>query len=194
MGTVAATEFVTLDGVIEAPGGGEEFEHAGWSFQFDRGEDGDRFKLDELNAADVQLLGRITYEGFAKAWPTMGDDEAGFAQKMNSMPKYVVSTTLSDDDAGWENSTVIRDDVAGQVGRLKDEVNGDILIAGSRTLIGSLAEHELVDEYRLMVFPIVLGTGKRLFEDGFTTTTLELTDTKPVGPDGVFILTYKPAR
>jgi dihydrofolate reductase len=194
MGKVVVTEFVTLDGVIQAPGGGEEFEHAGWSFEFDRGDDGDRFKLDELKAANAQLLGRVTYEGFAKAWPTMGDDEAGFAQKMNSMPKYVVSTTLSDDDASWENSTVIRDDVAGRVAKLKDEVDGDILIAGSRTLVGSLADHDLVDEYRLMVFPIVLGTGKRLFDDGFSKTTLELTDTKPVGPEGIFILTYKPKR
>ena len=193
MGKVVVTEFVTLDGVIQAPGGGEEFEHAGWSFEFDRGDDGDQFKLDELNAADVQLLGRVTYEGFAKAWPTMGDDEAGFAQKMNSMPKYVVSTTLSDDDAGWENSTVIRDDVAGHVRKLKGEVEGDILIAGSATLVKSLAADGLVDEYRLMVFPIVLGTGKKLFADGFDTSKLKLTDSKTVGSDKIMVLTYAPA-
>ena len=193
MGKVVVTEFVTLDGVIQAPGGGEEFEHAGWSFDFDRGDDGDQFKLDELNAADAQLLGRVTYEGFAKAWPTMGDDEAGFAQKMNSMPKYVVSTTLSDDDAGWENSTVIRDDVAGHVRKLKGEVEGDILIAGSATLVKSLAADGLVDEYRLMVFPIVLGTGKKLFADGFDTSKLKLTDSKTVGSDKIMVLTYAPA-
>jgi dihydrofolate reductase len=193
MGKVVVTEFVTLDGVIQAPGGGEEFEHAGWSFEFDRGDDGDQFKLDELNAADVQLLGRVTYEGFAKAWPTMGDDEAGFAQKMNSMPKYVVSTTLSDDDASWENSTVIRDDVAGQVQKLKDEVDRDILIAGSATLVKSLAADGLVDEYRLMVFPIVLGTGKKLFDDGFDTSKLKLADSKTVGSDKIMVLTYTPA-
>ena len=193
MGKVVATEFMTLDGVIEAPGGGEEFEHAGWSFEFDRGDDGDQFKVDELNAADVQLLGRVTYEGFAKAWPTMGDDEAGFAQKMNSMPKYVVSTTLSDDDASWENSTVIRDDVAGQVRKLRDEVDGDILVAGSATLVKSLAPDRLVDEYRLMVFPIVLGIGKRLFADGFDTSKLKLTDSMTVGSDKIMVLTYAPA-
>lgn len=193
MGKVVVTEFMTLDGVIEAPGGGEEFEHAGWSFEFDRGDDGDQFKVDELNAADVQLLGRVTYEGFAKAWPTMGDDEAGFAQKMNSMPKYVVSTTLSDDDASWENSTVIRDDVAGQVRKLRDEVDGDILVAGSATLVKSLAPDRLVDEYRLMVFPIVLGIGKRLFADGFDTSKLKLTDSMTVGSDKIMVLTYAPA-
>ena len=193
MGKVVVTEFMTLDGVIEAPGGGEEFEHAGWSFEFDRGDDGDQFKVDELNAADVQLLGRVTYEGFAKAWPTMGDDEAGFAQKMNSMPKYVVSTTLSDDDASWENSTVIRDDVAGQVRKLRDEVDGDILVAGSATLVKSLAPDRLVDGYRLMVFPIVLGIGKRLFADGFDTSKLKLTDSMTVGSDKIMVLTYAPA-
>jgi dihydrofolate reductase len=193
MGKVVVTEFMTLDGVIEAPGGGEEFEHAGWSFEFDRGDDGDQFKVDELNAADVQLLGRVTYEGFAKAWPTMGDDEAGFAQKMNSMPKYVVSTTLSDGDASWENSTVIREDVAGQVRKLRDDVDGDILVAGSATLVKSLAPDRLVDEYRLMVFPIVLGTGKKLFADGFDTSKLKLTNSKTVGSDKILVLTYAPA-
>jgi dihydrofolate reductase len=193
MGKVVVTEFMTLDGVIEAPGGGEEFEHAGWSFEFDRGDDGDQFKVDELNAADVQLLGRVTYEGFAKAWPTMGDDEAGFAQKMNSMPKYVVSTTLSDGDASWENSTVIREDVAGQVRKLRDDVDGDILVAGSATLVKSLAPDRLVDEYRLMVFPIVLGTGKKLFADGFDTSKLKLTNSKTFGSDKIMVLTYAPA-
>jgi dihydrofolate reductase len=191
MGNVVVTEFMTLDGVIEAPGGGEDFEHGGWSFEFDRGDDGDKFKVDELNAADVQLLGRITYEGFAAAWPQMNEDE--FGQKMNSMPKYVVSTTLSDEDASWENSTVIRDDVAGQVAKLKDEVDGDILIAGSATLVKSLAANGLVDEYRLMVFPIVLGTGKKLFADGFEKGKLKLTDSKTVGSDKIMVLTYAPA-
>ena len=193
MGKVVATEFMTLDGVIEDPGGAEGFEHGGWNFEFEIGDDGGKFKFDELMAADVQLLGRITYQGFAKAWPTMGDDEAGFAQKMNSMPKYVVSTTLSDDDASWENSTVIRDDVAGQVRKLRDEVDGDILVAGSATLVKSLAPDRLVDEYRLMVFPIVLGIGKRLFADGFDTSKLKLTDSMTVGSDKIMVLTYAPA-
>jgi dihydrofolate reductase len=194
MGKVVATEFMTLDGVIEDPGGAEDFEHGGWNFEFEMGDDGSKFKDDELKAADVQLLGRVTYQGFAAAWPGMREETGEFGEKMNSMPKYVVSTTLSDDDASWENSTVIRDDVAAQVKKLKDEVDGDILIAGSATLIKSLAADGLVDEYRLMVFPIVLGTGKKLFADGFEKRKLKLTDSKPVGPDGAIVLTYKPTE
>jgi dihydrofolate reductase len=185
MGNIVVTEFISVDGVIDSPGEG------GWVFQFNRGEDGDKFKVDELNAAEVQLLGRITYQGFAQAWPSMGQD--AFGAKMNSMPKYVVSTTLSDDQATWENSTVIRDDVPAQVAQLKEQVKGDVLVAGSGHLARSLAAHGLVDEYRLMVFPIVLGAGKRLFGDERSRTVLRLVDTKPVGPDGVVILTYRPA-
>lgn len=194
MGKVVVTEFVTLDGVIEGPGGGEQFDLQGWAFDFDRGEEGHQFKRDELDAADVQLLGRVTYEGFAAAWPDREDDEWGFASKMNSMPKYVVSTTLSDEDASWNNTTVIRDDVPGRVAKLKDEVDGDILIAGSATLVRSLAENDLVDEYRLMTFPVVLGRGKRLFGEGVGETKLRLAASKPVGPDGIIVLTYEPAR
>jgi dihydrofolate reductase len=193
MGRVVVTEFVSLDGVIEAPGGGEKFEHGGWSFEFNRGDDGDKFKLDELMSADVQLLGRVTYEGFAKAWPSM-NDEAGFAERMNGMPKYVVSTTLSDDDADWNNSTVIRDDVPGRIAQLKRETNGDILVAGSARLVKTLADHDLVDEYRLMIFPIVLGSGKRLFGDGIDKTRLRLANSMSVGTDGVLVLTYEPVR
>ena len=184
MGNLVVTEFITVDGVIEEPR---------WSFEFNRGDDGDKFKGDELTAADAQLLGRLTYQGFAKAWPTM-TEESWFAEKMNGMPKYVLSTTLTDEDADWNNSTVIRDDVAGEVKRLKEQVAGDILVAGSAQLVRTLAEHDLVDEYRLMVFPIVLGTGKRLFGDGTPRTRLRLVSSTPVGPDGVFILTYEPAR
>jgi dihydrofolate reductase len=193
MGKVVVTEFITLDGVIEDPGGAEDFEHGGWNLEFEMGDDGNKFKDDELKAADVQLLGRVTYQAFAAAWPGMREETGDFGEKMNSMPKYVVSTTLSDNDASWENSNVIRDDVAGQVAKLKDEVDGDILIAGSATLIQSLAADGLIDEYRLMVFPIVLGSGKRLFADGFEKGRLKLTDSKPVGPDGAIVLTYEPA-
>jgi dihydrofolate reductase len=192
MGKLVVTEFISLDGVIEAPGGGPGFEHAGWSFKFNRGEEGDKFKYDELMASDAQLLGRVTYEGFAAAWPTMGAHQ--FAAKMNSMPKYVVSTTLTDDDADWTNSTVIRDDVAGQVRRLKDQVAGDILVAGSAQLVRTLAENDLVDQYRLMIFPVVLGSGKRLFGEGTPHTKLRQVSYQPIGPDGVFILTYEPVR
>jgi dihydrofolate reductase len=193
MGRIVVTEFVSLDGVMEAPGGGEEFEHGGWSFEFNRGDDGDKFKLDELMAADAQLLGRVTYEGFARAWPSM-TDEAGFAEKMNSMPKYVVSTTLSDDDADWNNSTVIRDDVPGRISKLREETDGDVLVAGSARLVETLAANDLVDEYRLMVFPIVLGSGKRLLAEGIPKTRLRLADSTSVGPDGVLVLTSEPVR
>jgi dihydrofolate reductase len=193
MGKLVVTEFITLDGVIEAPGGGEAFEHAGWSFKFNRGDLGDKFKVDELMASDVQLLGRVTYQGFAQAWPTItGTGE--FGEKMNAMPKYVVSKTLSPADATWNNSTVINDDVAGQVSRLKEQVAGDILVAGSAQLVRTLAKHDLVDEYRLMVFPVVLGTGKRLFGEGSPHTALRLLESRTIGPDGVLILTYAPAR
>jgi dihydrofolate reductase len=193
MGKLVVTEFITLDGVIEAPGGGEGFEHAAWSFDFSTGDEGNQFKLDELVAADAQLLGRVTYQGFAKAWPTM-EGTGEFGERMNGMPKFVVSTTLTDKDADWTNSTVIRDDVPGQVARIKGQVAGDILVAGSAQLVRTLAEHDLVDEYRLMVYPLVLGSGKRLFAEGMPRTRLRLVDTKPVGPDGVVILTYQPAR
>ena len=186
MGKLIVSEFITLDGVIDLPG------EKGWAFKFNRGEDGDQFKVDELNAADAQLLGRITYQGFAAAWPSMRDDT--FGERMNSMPKYVVSTTLTPDDATWENSTVISGDVAGEVGKLKERTQGDVLVAGSANLVRTLAEHDLVDEYRLMVFPTTLGGGKRLFAEGFPQTDLRLVDLCPVGPDGVVIVTYQPVH
>jgi dihydrofolate reductase len=184
VGKLVVTEFITLDGVIEEPR---------WSFEFNRGDDGEAFKGEELKAADAQLLGRVTYQGFAKAWPTM-PDTGWFGERMNSMPKYVVSTTLTDAEADWNNSTVIRDDIAGRIKRLKTELAGDILVAGSGQLVRFLAGNDLVDEYRLMVYPIVLGTGKRLFAEGVTRTKLRLVDCKTVGPDRIVILTYEPAR
>jgi dihydrofolate reductase len=190
VGRVVVSEFMTLDGVIEAPGGGEGFEHEGWSFRFNRSKDGEKFKFDELMAADAQLLGRVTYTGFARAWPSM---EAGeFGVKMNAMPKYVVSRTLTDEQADWNNSSVIGQDLASEVTKLKQELAGDILVAGSAKLVQSLAAHQLVDEYRLMVFPIVLGSGKRLFGEGTPPTTLRLLDSTPLGSDGVLLLTYEP--
>jgi len=189
MGRIVVTEFVSLDGVIEAPGGGEDYRHAGWTFEIDRGAEGDKFKLDELIEAEAQLLGRVTYEGFAAAWPTM-EDEAGFAEKMNAMPKYVVSSTLGEPE--WENSTVLRGDVAEEVAKLKDEVEGVILIAGSAQLVQALVGHDLVDELRLMVFPVVLGAGKRLFSDVSEKKPLRLTGSRTLG-DGVALLTYEPA-
>jgi dihydrofolate reductase len=190
MGKLVVSEFVTVDGVMEDPGGGEDFELGGWAFQFERGAEGDQFKVNELFAADVLLLGRVTYEAFAGAWPGR-TDEAGFADKFNSMPKYVVSTTLT--DPSWNPTTVIREDVASEIARLKEQVSGDILVNGSARLVQTLRDHDLVDEYRLMVFPVVLGSGKRLFNEGRQTTPLRLASSQPVGSDGIVILTYVPA-
>ena len=191
MGKVVVSEFLSVDGVMEDPGGAEEFEHGGWVFQFDRGPEGDKFKLDEVLASDALLLGRVTYEGFAAAWPSR-TDEVGFADKMNSMPKYVVSTTL-EEPLEWNNSTLIKGNVAEEVLRLKQQLGGDILINGSAQLVHILMQHDLIDEYRLMIFPVVLGSGKRLFGDGSDTTALKLIDSKTVG-SGVLILTYQPAQ
>jgi dihydrofolate reductase len=157
MGKLVVTEFITLDGVIEDPGGSENLDRGGWAFQFDRGEEGNKFKLDEVLEAEAQLLGRVTYEGFAAAWPSR-TDEFGFADRMNTMPKYVVSSTLQ--DLTWDNSTRIDGDVAEEVAKLKEQVAGNILVAGSATLVRALVEHDLVDELRLMVFPTVLGGGQ----------------------------------
>jgi len=190
MGRIVVTEFVSLDGVMEDPGGAEDFKHGGWTFEIGRGEEGDRFKLDELVEAEAQLLGRVTYEGFAAAWPKMSD-EAGFAEKMNTMPKYVVSSTLQ--EAGWENTTILGGDFVAEIEKLKREVDGVILVAGSCRLVQGLIEHDLVDELRLMVFPVVLGSGKRLFGETEDKKPLRLTDAKTVG-DGISILTYEPAR
>jgi dihydrofolate reductase len=190
MRRVVVTEFISVDGVIEAPGGGEDFERGGWAFQFDRGDEGNKFKLDELFEADAQLLGRRTYEGFAAAWPNRPDDEAGFTQRMNSMPKYVVSNTL--EDPSWQNTTVLGGDPAEAVRRLKEDGDGVVLIAGSAQLVQALTEAGLVDEYRLMVFPLVIGAGKRLFGETSAAAALKLVESKPVGDDGVVIQRYVP--
>jgi dihydrofolate reductase len=188
MGNIVVTEFMTLDGVFEDPGGSEGFERGGWAFKYERGEDGDKFKLDETMGSDALLLGRVTYEGFAEAWPSR---EGEFADKFNEMPKYVVSNTLADPD--WSNSTVIGgDDIAARVAELRQRHDGDIVVHGSGQLARTLLDHNLVDELRLMVFPVLLGAGKRLFENG-AEAALRLVDSKAVGPDGVVILTYRPA-
>jgi dihydrofolate reductase len=183
---VVVSQFVTVDGVVEDPGGSEGFERGGWAFKFDRGPEGNKFKLDEVMASDALLLGRVTFEGFAEAWPSR---EGEFADKFNGMQKYVVSTTLEDPE--WNNSTVIKGDVAGEVSRLKQKPGGDILVNGSVQLVRSLMEHDLVDEYRLMVFPVVLGAGKRLFNETSDMSALRLVDTKPAGE--CVVLIYEPA-
>jgi dihydrofolate reductase len=188
MGKIVVTEFVSLDGVIEDPGGAEDFEHGGWAFEFSRGDEGEKFKLDETMGSDALLLGRRTYEGFADAWPSR---EGEFADKFNNMPKYVVSSTLKDPD--WNNSTVLEGDLAEAVSRVRDEHEGDIVVAGSAQLAQALLEHDLVDELRLMVFPVVLGSGKRLFAETSDKKPLKLTSSRTVG-DGVEIMVYEPVR
>ena len=188
MGRIVVTEFISLDGVIEDPGGAEDFKHGGWSFEFARGEEGDKFKLDEALEADRLLLGRVTYEGFAAAWPSR---EGEFADKFNNMPKYVVSSTL--DKAEWSNSTVLKGDVVKEVSKLRQGPGGDIVVHGSAQLVQTLIENDLVDELRLMVFPVILGSGKRLFGETSDKKRLRLTDSKTVG-DGVAILIYGPSE
>jgi dihydrofolate reductase len=189
MRKVIVSEFVSVDGIMEDPGGAEGYSRGGWTFKFDMGDEGNMFKFEELMAAEALLLGRVTYEGFAKAWPSM-EDEAGFADKMNSMPKYVVSSTL--ENPTWNNTTVIRGDLAEEISKLKEQPGGDILVAGSAQLVQGLAAHDLVDSYRLMIFPIILGTGKRLFGDADVTTTLNLAEAKSVGT-GVLTAVYERA-
>src|SRR5215470_15493058 len=179
MGKLIVTEFMSLDGIIEDPGGAEGTEHGGWSFRHPT-PDGDQFKSDELRASDVQLLGRVTYEGFAAAWPAMEEATGDFGKKMNAMPKVVVSTTLT--EPAWNNTTVVSGNVPDEVAKLKARYDGDILVQGSATLVETLSEHNLVDEYHLMVHPVVLGKGKRLFRDG-AGTDLELVDSRKVGPN-----------
>ena len=186
MAKIIITEFVSLDGVMEAPGGGEDFKYGGWTFEIDRGE-GDKFKLDETMESDALLLGRKTYEGFAAAWPSR---EGDFADKFNNMPKYVVSRTLKDPE--WTNTTVLSGDLSESVTKLKEQYSGDIVVHGSVSLAHSLIEEDLVDELRLMVFPVILGQGKRLFGETSDKKSLKLVESKTVG-DGVTILVYRPA-
>jgi dihydrofolate reductase len=189
MGKLVVTEFVSIDGVFEDPGGAETYEHGGWTFEYNRGEDGDKFKMDELMEADVQLLGRRTYEGFAAAWPTR---DGPFADKINNGAKYVVSSTLTDPE--WQNTTVISGDVVEGVSKLRDETDGTIIVAGSGTLVRSLLAADLVDELRLMVFPTILGSGQRLFPEGIGRLKLKLVDSRTVGPDGVQVQVYARAE
>jgi dihydrofolate reductase len=187
MGRLVVTEFVSLDGVMEDPGGSEGFEHGGWTFEIDRGDAGESFKVQETEQSEALLLGRVTYEGFAAAWPQRDGE---FADKFNNMPKYVVSSTLGAPE--WNNTTVLRGDLAEEVSALKQRTDGDIVVHGSAQLVQDLLERGLVDELRLMVFPVVLGSGKRLFGPTSGKRSLRLTDSRTVG-DGVTILTYEQA-
>ena len=185
MAKIVITEFLSLDGVMEGPGGDNDFVRGAWSFEFDRGEEGNQFKSEETLDAAALLLGRTTYEGFAAAWPSR---EGEFADKFNNMPKYVVSSTLENPD--WTNTTVLRGDLAEELARIKDEVEGDVVVHGSAQLAAALIEADLVDELRLMVFPVVLGTGKRLFGQTSDSKKLKLRRSQSVG-DGVLLLVYE---
>jgi dihydrofolate reductase len=186
MAKLIVTEFVSLDGVMEDPGGAEDFKYGGWTFEIDRGE-GDKFKLDETMETDALLLGRKTYEGFAAAWPSR---EGEFADRFNTMPKYVVSSTLENPE--WTNTTVLKGDLVDAVRKLKEEQNGTIVVHGSRQLAQSLLEHDLVDQWNLMLFPVVLGSGQRLFGETSDKKRLQLKESRTVG-DGVVILIYEAA-
>ena len=188
MGKLVVTEFVSLDGVMQAPGG-EEFKYPGWSFAFDRGEDGNEFKLRETLETDVLLLGRVTYESFAGAWP---EREGEFADKFNTMPKYVVSSTLTEPE--WNNTTVLTGNASEKAARLKEEIDGIVQVPGSLRLVQELLDSDLVDELHLMVFPVVLGTGRRLFGETSDKSDWRLTEARPVGADGVLVLVYERAR
>ena len=185
MGKLVVTEFVSLDGVMQAPGG-EDFKYPGWSFAFDRGEDGNQFKLEESLESDALLIGRVTYESFAGAWPSRDGE---FADKFNSMPKYVVSSTLEKPE--WNNTTVLKGDAVQAASRLKEDLDGIIQVPGSLRLVQALIEADLVDELHLMVFPVVLGTGRRLFGETSEKSDWRLTEARPVGPDGVLVLIYE---
>ena len=187
MGRIVVTEFMSLDGVIEDPGGSEDFKYGGWSFEISRGDEGDQFKLQETRDSKALLLGRRTYEGFAEAWPSREDE---FADLFNKMPKYVVSSTLKDPE--WNNTTVVDGDLAEAVSKLREEVDGDVVVHGSAQLVQALVDKGLVDELRLMVYPVVLGAGKRLFGETSDKHPLRLTDSRTVG-DGVTIQVYEPA-
>jgi dihydrofolate reductase len=183
MGRIVVTEFITLDGVAEDPGGAEGLAGGGWSFKFDRGKDGDQFKYDEVFASDAHLLGRNTYQAFGEAWPSRTGD---FADRFNALPKYVVSKTLEKGE--WGDTTILRGESSAEIAQPRERHEHDILVSGSIALVRSLLAADLVDELRLMVFPIVLGTGKRLFADHAEPTALRLVSSKPAGETVVLTL------
>jgi dihydrofolate reductase len=185
MRKIIVSEFVTLDGVMEDPGGADKTIHGGWAFLFERGPEGDKFKLDEVMEAEALLLGRTTYEGFAAAWPSRTGE---FADKMNNMPKFVVSASIK--KAEWNNSKLIKNDIVVEVSKLKAMPGGAILVAGSGQLVDTLMKNDLIDEYRLMVYPVILGSGKHLFRDGGM-KKLSLVESKLFG-SGITLLRYHP--
>ena len=188
MGTIVISENVSLDGVIEDPAGVEGFMHGGWFWETDRGEDGEQLTLEAMLGTEALLLGRRSYEFFAATWPSRGGE---LAEGLNSLPKYVVSSTLEDPD--WNNSTVLKGDVVDEVSKLEQELDGEIVVLGSPQLARTLIEHDLVAELRLMVYPVMLGAGARLFGETSDKKPMRLVDTQTVG-DGIAVLTYEPVR
>ena len=188
MRRIVVSQFVSLDGVIEDPVGIETLGRGAWSGRADSGPEGGKFKVDEMMESEAMLLGRKTYDGYVAAWPSRDGD---YADKINGMPKYVVSSTLG--SPAWNNTTVLGGDVASAVAELKGQPGGDILVHGSAELTYALMEHDLVDEWRLMIYPIVVGAGKRCFADPGQAVALELTESRAVG-DGVAIMIYHPVR
>jgi len=191
MRKIVVTEFISIDGVFEDPGGSETFKYGGWTFKFDRGEEGDKFKYEELMQADTALLGRVTYQGFSEAWPSRTGE---FADKLNSMAKYVVSTTLKEEDLTWNNSHLIKENIIEEISNLKKQPGSDIMVAGSGQLVNTLLEQNLVDQINLMVFPVVLGSGKKLFKEVDNEVNYRLVQVEQVGKDGILILVYKSDR
>ena len=186
MGKLVVTEYTTLDGVVEAPGGGEDFIHAGWTFRIEHGPDGVAFKLEETRNSDALVFGRVTYDGMAAVWPHMTGEVADL---FNTLPKFVISDTVS--DPSWNNTEVLRGDLRANVEKLKERFAGEIVVHGSTRIVRQLLELDLIDELRLMVFPLVLGAGKRLFADADAAKRFRLTSATPVG-DGIAVLVYRP--
>jgi dihydrofolate reductase len=187
MAKIILSEFITVDGVIESPGGEPEFKYGGWSADY-FSDEYLKFKLDEIFEIGALLLGRVTYEGFAAVWPSR-KDVMGFADRMNSLPKHVVSTTLH--TLEWSNSNLIKKNVIKEITRLKDNTEPDILVVGSATLAQTLQRHDLIDEYRLMIHPTILGTGRQLYRNIGARKRLKLIDTR-IFNTGTIVIIYRP--
>jgi dihydrofolate reductase len=187
VGRIVVTEYISVDGVVEAPSGTEPFERVGWTDDFSRGPEGDKFKAEETMSSDALLLGRGTYDGFAPVWPHV---EGEFADKFNSMPKYVISSTLENPE--WNNTQVLGGDVVEEVSKLARQYERDIVVHGSPQLAQTLIEHDLVDELRLMVYPVIVGAGKHFFTETTAKKNLRLVGTRTFN-DGIHVLVYRPA-
>jgi dihydrofolate reductase len=188
MGTIIISENLSLDGVVQDPAGDEGFRVGGWVGLIKDNPQLNKLALDEALGAEALLLGRRTYEWLAARWPSR---DGALAERLNRLPKYVVSSTL--EDPAWNNSKVLKGDVVDEVSKLRQAINGEIIVPGSFQLLRALMEHDLIDELRLKIFPVVLGAGKRLFGETSDKKPMRLVDSRPLG-DGVAVLTYEPVR